>query len=325
MKYYYGIDLGGTDTKIGLFSETIEMIDSFIVPTPQENQNETVFKKIKSNLIENASKNNISLENILGIGIAVPGPVKNGIGISFPNLDFCKNKDVKKEMEEMFGGEISIGVGNDASLAAFGEYKVIQPEHRNIVFYTLGTGVGGGLIINGEIVEGLNGIAGEFGHIQVENNFSKQCGCGGYGCLEQFSSSKAIVEYYCDLCKDKKKAFDKGSIEAKIVFDLAKKGDSMAIETIDRMAKYIAMSAANMAVICDPEVFVIGGGISNAGDFLINKIRAFYEKNARFNGKNTSFVIAKLGNDAGMYGAAYLVKIKGESDEYKQRRIIQNH
>ena len=318
MKYYYGIDLGGTNIKYGLFSRDIELIDSFTCSTPKENQNQSVLNKIKEDVVQNIKKRKISLKDIIGIGIAVPGPVKKGIGINFPNLDFIKNKDVKKELSKLFDDTIKISVGNDASLAAFAEYKRMDSNVENIVFYTVGTGIGGGIIVNDRLIEGARGIASELGHIQMENDYPYECGCGKRGCLEQLSASKGMISYYKELMKKDNISFDNEIITPKYIFDLAKKGDKNAITVVDRTAYYIALSAVNIAVILDPDMFIIGGGVSKAGDFLIDKIDYYYRRHARFTTDEIPFVLAKLGNDAGMYGAAYLARSENKNDERRE-------
>ncbi|MDL2292365.1 ROK family protein [Acholeplasma sp. OttesenSCG-928-E16] len=311
MKYYYGVDVGGTDIKVGLFSDDFDLIETFIVSTPKENQDETVLRKIHDCICENANKNQIHMIDVAGIGIAVPSPVKNGVALLSANIAFRKNKDIKRELEILFNEPIKIRVGNDASLAAYGEYKTLCSSHKNVCFYTLGTGIGGGIIIDGKLLEGSRGGAGELGHMEVEENYSVQCGCGKSGCLEQLSGTAGMIRYCKDLIKEKESSLrEVSNLMPKDIFDAAKAGDEVGNMVVDRMTHYLAINAVNLATVLDPDIFIIGGGISKAGDFLIDRIREKYRQRARFDTGDIPFALAQLGNNAGIYGAAYLVSDK---------------
>lgn len=305
MKYYYGIDLGGTSIKIGFFDQNINRIHSYSVVTPREGN---VLKVIHSEIVNDMRRRGIVLEDVKAIGVAVPGPVCKGVIVKLPNVNLEPNIDAQKILENLFENKVAVIVVNDASAAAYGEYMVMSQKVLNVVFYTLGTGVGGGIIINGNLLEGSNGFASEIGHMIVIPGMNEICGCGKSGCLEQMVGINYLVKYYKELTGDEE------DITVKDIFDLAKQGVVSAIKVVDRLSYYIAISAVNLAVILEPNAFIIGGGISNAGDYLIDKIRGYYLENSRFNTKEIPFLLASLGNDAGMVGAAFIAKDNEKKD-----------
>lgn len=303
-----GVDIGGTNIKIGIFDiNKVELIEKVEFKTPKVNQSQSIFSSIKFEIDRILKSRGIKVEDIAGIGVAVPCPVKNGYVFSCPNLDWS-NKDIVRELQNIFPSHIRIAVSNDASLAAVGENESLDTPFKNAVLFTLGTGVGGGVIIDGNIHEGSMGYGGEIGHIKVYEESDLHCGCGSTGCLEQICGTKGILDYARKLSEQETTILDLNRLSVKSIFDAAKDGDHLALQVVDRVAKYIAISASILAMIVDPEVFIIGGGVSKAGSFLTEKIERFYKSEARFSSGNVPFILAKTGNDAGIIGAAHLVK-----------------
>lgn len=309
-KIIVGVDVGGTNIKIGLFSPTeMQIIDKTEYKTPKNNQSQEVIKSIKKKVDFLITKNGYSYSDLLGIGAALPCIVKEGYVFSCPNIGL-ENIHFENELIKIFP-DIIVRVLNDATLAALGENESLDEPYNNAVMFTMGTGIGGGIIINGEIYEGTSGFGGEIGHIKVHDEDISLCGCGSKGCLEQICGMKGIIDYTLKMAEEIDTMIDLEKINVKRIFDAAKLGDKLGIMAIDRVSKYMGISAAIIGTIIDPEVFIIGGGISKAGDFLLNKIVNEYKKVARFSMGNTPFIIAKTGNDAGIIGAAYYIKKQG--------------
>lgn len=308
-EYCFGVDLGGTTVKIGLFTKDGQMLESYEIPTRKENNGNMILPDISASLLNKLEERNIDEDNVYGIGIGVPGPVlDNGVVNKCANLGW-EVTDVSGELYELTG--IPVKVGNDANVAALGEYwKGSASGCSSMVMVTLGTGVGGGIILNGRPINGVNGAGGEIGHMPVIYDETEFCGCGKKGCLEQAASATGIVRTAKKLlaASDKLSSLRNISdITAKLVFDEAKSGDEIAIEAVDKLGFYLGTALAGIAAVVDPEVFVIGGGVSKAGDFLIDVIEKSYRQKAFHASRNARIVAASLGNDAGMYGAAKLV------------------
>lgn len=308
MNYCFGIDIGGTTVKMGLFEFSGEIIDKWEIHTRTENDGEAILPDVAKSILDKLEEKKLSKEHILGIGVGVPAPVsETGIVNGTANLGW-KYKAVKNELEEKTG--IPVRVENDANVAALGEmWKGGGLGHKNLVMVTLGTGVGGGVIVKGHILSGAFGAGGEIGHICVNYEETSHCGCGNQGCLEQYASATGIVK----LAK-KKLATDvrttllnKENISAKTVFDAVKAGDTMAIEVAEEFGTYLGHALANIAAITNPAIIVIGGGVSKAGDVLLTYIEKHFQERAFFADKKTLFALAQLGNDAGICGAAKLI------------------
>ena len=246
---------------------------------------------------------------MIGVGVGVPGPVR---GESIVNR--CVNLgwgvfDVAEELSALTG--LSVKVGNDANVAALGEmWQGGAKGSTDVVMVTLGTGVGGGIIIDGKIVGGFHGAGGEIGHLTVNKEEIEACNCGKYGCLEQYGSATGVVR----LAKRKlAKTSDETALRnyenltAKDVFDEAKAKDAIAIEIVDEVGQILGTSIADIAAVVNPEVIVIGGGVSKAGDILISAIQEHFVENCFHAVRDTKFVIATLGNDAGIYGCVRMV------------------
>lgn len=311
-KYIYGIDIGGTTVKMGLFDEKGDMLEKWEIVTRKENNGENILPDIVKSIKEKNSEKSIETDDILGIGMGVPGPItEDGRVLKCANLGWGIFS-VADEMSKLTGIK-KVKVGNDANVAALGEqWRGGGRGFDNIVMVTLGTGVGGGIIMNGKILTGENGAAGEIGHITVNPKETLTCGCGCKGCLEQYSSATGVIR----LAKERLEASDKPSelrkfaddqIGGKEVFDAYKVGDELAAEAVDEFAAYLGMGLGNVASVVDTQAFVIGGGLSKNGPIVIELIKKQYEKNVMFALKNTEFRLAELGNDAGMYGAVRMV------------------
>lgn len=311
-KYIYGIDIGGTTVKMGLFDEKGDMLEKWEIVTRKENNGENILPDIVKSIKEKNTEKSIETDDILGIGMGVPGPItEDGRVLKCANLGWGIFS-VADEMSKLTGVE-KVKVGNDANVAALGEqWRGGGCGFDNIVMVTLGTGVGGGIIMDGKILTGENGAAGEIGHITVNPKETLTCGCGCKGCLEQYSSATGVIR----MAKERLEASDKPSelrkfaadeIGGKEVFDAYKAGDELAAEAVNEFAIYLGMGLGNVASVVDTQAFVIGGGLSKNGPVVIEIVKEQYKKNVMFALKNTEFRLAELGNDAGMYGAVRMV------------------
>lgn len=309
MKCCLGIDVGGTSVKMGLFRYDGNILDKWEITTRTQNQGEAILGDISKSIKEKVEEHKIPKEDILGIGMGIPAPVTgDGIVYQTANLGWGY-KEVKREMEEFTG--YPVFVANDANVAALGEMWLGGGRgHKNLVVVTLGTGVGGAIIVGGECVVGSHGGAGEIGHITVNYDETETCGCGRCGCLEQYASATGIAR----LARRRLKADDTPSIlreekrvTAKDVFDAVKEGDPVAGEIASEFGRYLGYALANVAAACDPGVIVIGGGVSKAGPALLGFIERPFRERAYISNMNTAFALAQLGNDAGICGAAKLV------------------
>lgn len=308
MKYCFGVDVGGTTIKMGLFSKDGILCDKWEIPTRKDTEDDEILSDIAKSLHRKRKENKIRKESIIGIGMGIPTAVtEDGFIKIAANLGW-RNINVKEGLEALTG--FPVRVGNDANVAALGEmWKGGGEGHPNLVMVTLGTGVGGGIIVNGQILTGAHGGGGEIGHLYVETQETECCGCGKKGCLEQYASATGITR----LAKKKlegntrKTILDANELNAKRVFDAVKAGDEVAIEIAEEFGAYLGYALADLGAILDPDIFVIGGGVSKAGEVLFTYIRKYYEERAFFACKDTKFALAKLGNDAGIYGAAKMV------------------
>ena len=308
MKYCFGVDVGGTTVKLGLFTVEGELLDKWEIKTYTENEGERILPDVTKAIKEKITEKKLAADEICGIGVGVPAPVdKNGAIERAANVGW-KAKEIKKELEELTGYPCVIG--NDANVAALGEmWKGAGEGEKDLIMVTLGTGVGGGIIIDGHPVVGAHGAGGEIGHICVNYEENDRCGCGNKGCLEQYASATGIVRLAEQKLKTEKREtiLNKAAITAKDVFDAVKAGDEVADEIAAEFGKYLGYGLANLAAVVNPAVFVIGGGVSKAGEVLIPYIEKPYKERAFFADKNVRFVLAQLGNDAGICGAAKLI------------------
>ena len=306
--YCFGVDVGGTTVKIGLFQEDGTVVDKWEIATKIENEGNAILPDVAKAVGEKLVQHQIAKDMVIGIGVGVPAPVTaDGVVKQTANLNWGY-KEVKRELEELTG--IKVEVGNDANVATLGEmWKGGGQGNKNLVMVTLGTGVGGGIIIDGNILIGTNGAGGEIGHIVMEPDETERCGCGKTGCLEQYASASGIVRlakrYLANFKGDTVLEID--SVTAKDVFDAVKAGDQAAIEIAKKFGRYLGHGLASVSALVDPSIFVIGGGVSKAGEILFDYIKGPYMEKAFFANKEVKFALAELGNDAGIYGAAKLV------------------
>ena len=307
--YVFGVDVGGTTVKMGLFNKDGEVIDKWEIPTRTENHGENILPDVAASIKEKMAQKSIVKEDVEGVGIGTPGPVeKNGVVHQAVNLGWPE-MNMKEELTTLLDG-MRVEGGNDANVAALGEmWKGGGQGHKNLVAVTRGTGVGGGIIINGEIMTGATGSGGEIGHIHVEDNETEACNCGNFGCLEEYASATGITRLANRALQasDKDSVLRNGEVSAKTVFDAVKVGDELAIEVAKQFGEYLGKALGVIAAIVNPEIFVIGGGVSKAGDILFDYIRPSFERTAFHGSRNVIFALATLGNDAGIYGAARML------------------
>ena len=311
-KYCFGVDLGGTTVKIGLFDPEGNVLEKWEIPTRKEDNGSGILPDIAKSVLDKAEERAIAKEDIIGVGIGVPGPVDdNGVVHKAVNLGW----DVMN-INEILGSllQIPVKAGNDANVAALGEMWCGGGKGcTNMVLATLGTGVGGGIIINGKMVTGATGAGGEIGHIHIEDNEPDTCGCGNHGCLEQYASATGVVRLAerklasSTLDSVLRTAKAEGNLSAKAVFDAVKEGDALACEVAEQFGDYLGKGFAAIAGVVNPELFVLGGGVSKAGEILCEYVSKYYTKYVFHGSKNAQFKLATLGNDAGIYGAAKLV------------------
>ena len=307
-KYCFGIDVGGTTVKCGLFNIDGEVLDKWEIPSRTEDGGKNILPDVAAAILGKIEEKKLDKEEIAGVGIGVPGPVDDsGVIACAVNLHWGR-MDIVIELGDLTG--LRVKAGNDANVAALGElWQGGGKGYHNLVLLTLGTGVGGGIIVNDKIFAGSQGAAGELGHAHVEDAIKDPCNCGSCGCLEQVASATGIVR----LAKEELAASDEdsllrnGEVSAKTVFDAVKEGDALAIRVAERFGAYLGKAMAVFACVLDPEVFVIGGGVSKAGTILLDFIKKNYVSYAFPTAKNVAFKLATLGNDAGIYGAAKMV------------------
>ena len=311
MKYCFGIDIGGTTVKMGLFQEDGELLDKWEIKTRTENQGEAILPDIAQAVKAKMAEKKLVKEQIIGLGMGLPAPVtEDGIVQNTANLGWGY-KEVTRELEELLDG-MKVIPGNDANVAALGEmWKGGGKGHKNVIMVTLGTGVGGGIIVDGKIVAGAHGAGGEVGHACVDPEEEAVCNCGNHGCLEQMTSATGIVRLakkYLASHDTPSSLRERGeSISAKAVFDALKEGDAAAEAIVQEFSEYLGRALAVFACVVDPEVIVVGGGVSKAGQILIDGVAKYYREAAFIACKDTPIVLASLGNDAGIYGAAKML------------------
>ena len=308
--YVFGIDVGGTSVKCGLFQTDGTLLEKWEIPTRTENGGSEILPDIAKSVKAKMAEKGIAADDVAGVGIDVPGPVNDKGELSIAvNLNWGY-KNIVKELSDELGG-MAVKAANDANAAALGEMWAGGGKgSKNLVMVTLGTGVGGGIIINGSIVGGVHGAGGEIGHMKVSETETETCGCGKRGCLEQYASATGIVR----LTKQRLAADDAKTslrslpeVTAKDVFDAAKAGDAVAQELVEEVGRILGGALGSIAVVIDPEMFVIGGGVSRAGQILLDAVQKYFKERVFKSCQETKFVLASLGNDAGMYGCAKMI------------------
>lgn len=307
-KYVFGVDVGGTTVKLGLFDAEGNVKDKWEIPTRTEEKGSHIMADIAGSIMVKMKQEGLEKEDIIGVGMGVPGPVKaDGTVLKAANLGWGVFNP-NEELSELLG--VPVKTGNDANVAALGEmWKGGGQGYRDMVAVTLGTGVGGGVILGGHMVCGSNGAGGEIGHIHLEDNEEDQCGCKNRGCLEQYASATGIVR----LANKKLSATSRdsvlrqGEVSAKSIWDAVKAEDELAIEVAEMYGEYLGKGLAAVADVVNPEIFVIGGGVSKAGRVVIDYMEPYFKKYVFHGGANAKFALAKLGNDAGIFGAVKLI------------------
>lgn len=306
-----GVDVGGTSVKIGLFEASGELLQKWEVMTRKEEGGRYILDDTADSILKKLEELGISEEEIAGVGLGIPGPVlPNGYVEVCVNLGW-RDRYPERELSERLHG-LPVKSANDANAAALGEmWQGGGKGYHDIVMVTLGTGVGGGVIIDQKIVAGRHGLGGEIGHIHIREDETETCNCGGVGCVEQVASATGIAREARRQMASKDipsvlRAFG-DKVTAKDVLDGAKAGDRLALEVMDVVGHYLGLALAQISMTTDPEVFVLGGGVSKAGQFLIDVIYRNYEKFTPISKNKGGIVLATLGNDAGIYGAARLI------------------
>lgn len=307
-KTVFGVDLGGTTVKLGYFDMDGNVLDKWEIPTRKEDSGSLILPNIAKTILDKMAEKGLTKEEVAGVGIGVPGPVNDeGVIFMAANLGWGI-MNINEELSALTG--LPVKAGNDANVAALGEmWKGGGQGHKNLVAVTLGTGVGGGIIVNGQLLAGATGAGGEIGHIHVEDAETEVCGCGNKGCLEQYASATGVVRLANRALKasDRDSVLRTGEVSAKTVFDAVKAGDALAIEIAEKFGEYLGKGLAAIAGVVNPEIFVIGGGVSKAGPVLLDYIKKYYTPYVFHGSRNALFALATLGNDAGIYGAAKLI------------------
>lgn len=305
MKYGFGVDLGGTTVKIAFFDETGKMISNWEIPTVTANHGSQILPDIAASIREYREKNEIPMEDLLGLGIGVPGPVSaKGIVNRCVNLGWGVF-DISEELSRLTG--LPVKAGNDANVAALGEFwKGGGQGYSNMVLVTLGTGVGGGIVIEGQLLHGAHGSGAEIGHMVLNRNETAVCGCGKRGCVEQYCSASGIVrmaKLELEGVDEESSLRGKDKFSCKDIFDAGRDGDNVALSVLDKYYAYMGEFLANVCNVVNPEVVVLGGGVSKAGSVLLDGLRPYFHKYVFHAAANVNFALASLGNDAGAYGA----------------------
>lgn len=308
-QYLFGIDVGGTTVKNGIFTKEGELLFKWEIPTRTENNGEAILGDIVASCKATAAEKGYAMEEFLGLGIGLPGAVdKDGTIYGCVNLGWGQ-KNVKQILETALG--IPVEVGNDANVAALGElWMGAGKGYSDMVMITLGTGVGGGVIVDDKIVIGAHGYGAEIGHMRINLKEKRRCNCGKYGCWEQYCSATGIAneaKMALEASDIPSKLRDLETVTAKDVFDAAKGSDALAIRLVEEFGERLAMGLGFITNVTDPQIYVIGGGVSKAGSIITDVVKRYYPDFVYGRQKETEFAIAELGNDAGIYGCAKLV------------------
>lgn len=306
-QYYIGIDVGGTSVKEGLFDENGTLLEKVSVPTPALTD-EAGYAAVIGGIDQLMASVQQPVLFVRGIGLAIPCPVPSS-GVITVAANISIDPDGLKAALEARCPNAAIRYVNDANAAAMGElWRGTGEGHRSLVMVTIGTGLGGGIVIDGDVVDGAFGAGGEIGHICVDPEGRRSCGCGLRGCLEQYASASGVVANYLEECESR--GIDPikltGSSDSLSVFNACRAGDAAAGAAIDTTVEYLARGLQIISAVIDPEIYVLGGGASASSDLFLDDLRARYAEKAFATSKATPINVAKLGNDAGIYGAAYV-------------------
>ncbi|WP_163652758.1 ROK family glucokinase [Listeria sp. PSOL-1] len=323
-KKLIGVDLGGTSVKMAILTKDGEVEEKWSIKTNISDNGSHIVKELGDSLNQKLTELGLDNQQFYGVGMGTPGTVnyEKGIVKGAYNLNWSKEQHVRDGLARITG--LSIFLDNDANVAALGErWKGAGEGGANVVFVTLGTGVGGGIFAEGQILHGVRGAAGEIGHVTVMPENGYQCTCGKKGCLETVASATGIVRVAKEMAKEfsdvselKQLISDEKEITSKKVFDLGKKNDQLAVAVIDRISFYLALALSHIGNMLNPEKIIIGGGVSAAGDSLLKPIVSYFEKMVfPVVRESTKISIATLGNDAGIIGAAWLALPDDEDQE----------
>ena len=309
MRYGFGVDLGGTTVKIAYFDEQGTLLTKWEIPTRKEENGSLILPDIAKAIGDFIARENICREDLLGIGIGVPGPVSHeGVVNKCINLGWGVF-NISDTLSQLTG--LPVKAGNDATVAALGECWMGGGKGcRNMVFATLGTGVGGGIVVEGQVIHGAHGAGGEIGHMVINREETEACNCGKYGCVEQYCSATGVVRLakrYLAACDTPSVLRDRENLSCKDVFDAGSAGDGAALEILDQVYRYLGEFLANVANVVNPEAVVLGGGVSKAGQPLLDGAKKYFDQYVFHAAKNTRFALATLSNDAGAYGAFKLI------------------
>lgn len=310
--YAFGVNLGGTTVKMGLFQTDGTLVEKWEIPTRSANGGENLLPDIALALLGKLAERGISTQDVEGVGMGVPGAVLNDSYVKpCVNLDQWGGFDVAEKLSALC--KLPVKIVNDANAAALGEMGAGGGKGcKNVVFVTLGTGVGGGIIVNGKLLSGVHGAGGEIGHIKVREHCETSCGCGKHGCLEQYASATGIVNSAKRWLRENTAAtalrsFDAETLTCKDIFDCAKAGDAVARDLVDEMNRLLGKALAAISCVCDPEIIVIGGGVARAGSIITDGVRNYFKQYAFPAAEETDFALAELGNDAGIYGGVQMI------------------
>ena len=293
-KYAFGVDIGGTTCKMGLFDTSGRLLDKWEIPTNKENRGAGILSDVAAAVEAKLVKEGIGKDEVAGIGVGVPGPVNSqGVVSGCVNVGWG-TVDVEAELGSLTG--FAVKAGNDANVAALGEmWQGGAKGCKDVIMVTLGTGVGGGIIVDGKVVAGFDGAGGEIGHITIDPAEQETCNCGRRGCLEQYTSATGIVR----LAKKKLAADPRETslrnhepLTARDIFDEAKAKDAVALELVDEVCKILGTALSNIACVVNPEVIVIGGGVSKAGEILTERVQKYYKEAAFPSCRETRFALA---------------------------------
>ena len=317
-KKFIGIDLGGTSVKLAILTAEGDIQQKWTIPTNINDEGAHIVPDIVASIKHHLDLYKMTADDFQGIGMGSPGAVDREAGTvegAF-NLNWKTLQPVREVIEREIG--IPIFIDNDANVAALGEkWRGAGADDRDVVFVTLGTGVGGGIIAEGNLIHGTAGSGGEIGHMTVEPG-GFDCTCGKKGCLETVASATGVVrlarkhaEEYAGNSQLKFIIDDGQEITSKMIFDLAKEDDELAVLVVDRAAYYLGLACSHIGNLLNPAYIVIGGGVSAAGEYLLEQVRTYFADFTFPNVKKTTHIkLAALGNDAGIVGACYLALIE---------------
>lgn len=309
MNYAFGVDVGGTSVKLALFDESGEPLGKWEIPTRTDCGGSAILPDIAASMQAHLYAAGVNKRDVLGVGIGVPGPVDaHGVVNKCVNLGWGVF-NIREQLGALTG--LPVLAGNDANVAALGEaWRGGAAGYASMVLVTLGTGVGGGIVLGGSILHGAHGTGGEIGHLTLNRHETERCTCGKFGCAEQYCSATGIVR----MAKRRLAACDTpsalravGELTCKDVFDASASGDALASELLEAVYELLAELIADVCCVVDPEIVVLGGGVSRAGQPLLEGVRRYYPKYCFHAARDTRFALARLGNDAGCYGAARMV------------------